>query len=260
MQHWLHSAVALLVNPPFCGIRIPSSTVFDLMQRSFQCFQDHVCTGLLITFQSIYQFCNFFGSMDVCRSASRYIPSSTAALVAFSASSIRSFASFISVSVAAPTRITATPPASFASLSCSFSLSNSDVVLLDLALICAFCFDCLLYRRIPSTITVFSFCNFYRFCTSKLSILHLSDPVQVLRKLPSPPVRIAISLSIFSSVTITRSFYTYYIKGSTQFVHDQSRQSFSLDILCDDQRVLLPTVQSAPAAAESPEYWKSSYL
>ena len=45
------------------------------------------------------------------------IPSSTAALAADKASSIRSFASFISVSVAAPTRITATPPDSFASLS-----------------------------------------------------------------------------------------------------------------------------------------------
>ena len=56
------------------------------------------------------------------------IPSSTAALVAARASSRRSFASFISVSVAAPTRITATPPASFASLSCNFSLSNSDFV------------------------------------------------------------------------------------------------------------------------------------
>ena len=56
------------------------------------------------------------------------MPSSTAALAADSASSIRSFASFISVSVAAPTRITATPPASFARRSCSFSLSNSEVV------------------------------------------------------------------------------------------------------------------------------------
>ena len=51
------------------------------------------------------------------------MPSSTAALVAASASSIRSFFSFISTSVAAPTLITATPPASFASLSCNFSLS-----------------------------------------------------------------------------------------------------------------------------------------
>ena len=56
------------------------------------------------------------------------IPYSTAALVAARASSIRSFASFISVSVAAPTRITATPPASLASLSCSFSRSKSDLV------------------------------------------------------------------------------------------------------------------------------------
>ena len=56
------------------------------------------------------------------------IPSSTAAFVAAKASSKRSFASFISVSVAAPTRITATPPANLASLSCNFSLSKSDVV------------------------------------------------------------------------------------------------------------------------------------
>ncbi|CSA31049.1 Uncharacterised protein [Vibrio cholerae] len=50
-------------------------------------------------------------------------PSSTAARVACSASSTRSFFSFISTSVAAPTLITATPPASFATRSCSFSLS-----------------------------------------------------------------------------------------------------------------------------------------
>ena len=53
------------------------------------------------------------------------IPSSTAALVAESASSILSFLSFISTSVAAPTPITATPPAIFANLSCKFSFSNS---------------------------------------------------------------------------------------------------------------------------------------
>ena len=51
------------------------------------------------------------------------IPSSTAALVALIASSSLNFRSFISVSVAAPTFITATPPASFASLSCNFSFS-----------------------------------------------------------------------------------------------------------------------------------------
>ena len=50
-------------------------------------------------------------------------PSSTAARVACSASSRRAFFSFISISVAAPTLITATPPESFATRSCSFSLS-----------------------------------------------------------------------------------------------------------------------------------------
>ena len=44
-------------------------------------------------------------------------PSSTAAFVAARASSSLNLFSFISVSVAAPTRITATPPESFASLS-----------------------------------------------------------------------------------------------------------------------------------------------
>ena len=56
------------------------------------------------------------------------MPSSTAALVALSASSMRSFFSFISASVAAPTLMTATPPASLASRSCSFSRSKSEVV------------------------------------------------------------------------------------------------------------------------------------
>ncbi len=51
------------------------------------------------------------------------MPSSTAARVAESASSTRCFFSFSSVSVAAPTLITATPPASFARRSCSFSRS-----------------------------------------------------------------------------------------------------------------------------------------
>ena len=51
------------------------------------------------------------------------MPSSTAALVACMASSTRAFFSFISVSVAAPTLMTATPPTSLASRSCSFSRS-----------------------------------------------------------------------------------------------------------------------------------------
>src|SRR5690349_12539428 len=55
-------------------------------------------------------------------------PSSRAARAACSASSTRCFFSFISVSVAAPTLTTATPPDSFASRSWSFSRSKSESV------------------------------------------------------------------------------------------------------------------------------------
>src|SRR5262249_13590385 len=62
------------------------------------------------------------------------MPSSTAARVACMASSTRSLRSFTSTSVAPPTRITATPPASFASPSCSFSRSVVGGDFLDLRL------------------------------------------------------------------------------------------------------------------------------
>ena len=56
------------------------------------------------------------------------MPSSTAARVAFSASSMRSLRFLSSVSVGAPTLITATPPANFAIRSLSFSRSYSESV------------------------------------------------------------------------------------------------------------------------------------
>ena len=61
------------------------------------------------------------------------MPSAMAARVACRASSYRALRSFISVSVAAPTLIWATPPASLASRSWSFSRSYSLSVVLDLA-------------------------------------------------------------------------------------------------------------------------------
>ena len=69
---------------------------------------------------------------------------------------MRSFFSFISVSVAAPTLMTATPPASFARRSCSFSLSYSLVV----TPICARIWDTrslmACWSPMPSTMMVFS--------------------------------------------------------------------------------------------------------
>src|SRR5215203_5034296 len=70
------------------------------------------------------------------------MPSSTAARVACMASSTRSLRSFTSTSLAPPTRITATPPASFASRSCSFSPIVVGCGLLDLGFdLSDTCFD-----------------------------------------------------------------------------------------------------------------------
>mmetsp|Transcript_93990 Transcript_93990/g.210629 ORF Transcript_93990/g.210629 Transcript_93990/m.210629 type:complete len:210 (-) Transcript_93990:732-1361(-) len=65
------------------------------------------------------------------------MPSSTAALVAFSASLSRSLTSCTSTSVAPPTLITATPPESFARRSLSLSFSYSEPVTSMAAWICS---------------------------------------------------------------------------------------------------------------------------
>ena len=124
------------------------------------------------------------------------IPSSTAAFVADNASSILNFFSFISTSVAAPTPITATPPAIFASLSCNDSLSYSLVV----SSICVFiCFTLAVsfsLSPIPSTIIVFSFCTFTCFALPNWSILVSFNSNPKSDVITSPPVSIAISSSI----------------------------------------------------------------
>ena len=124
------------------------------------------------------------------------IPSSTAAFVAAKASSIRSLASCISVSVAAPTRTTATPPASFASLSCNFSRSKSDVV----SSICARIWDTLAsiaaLSPSPSTITVFSFWTFTDFARPHCANVVSFNSNPTSSEITVPPVKIAISSSI----------------------------------------------------------------
>ena len=84
------------------------------------------------------------------------IPSSTAARVALRASSMRSFISFNSVSVAAPTLMTATPPDNLAKRSWSFSRSNSDVVVSICDLITATRLAIASGFPAPSTMTVLS--------------------------------------------------------------------------------------------------------
>src|ERR1700733_14447298 len=76
--------------------------------------------------------CSFLSALRACSSADpppATMPSSTAALAAAPASSTLSLRSLSAVSVAAPTLMTATPPASLASRSSSFSRSQSESVL-----------------------------------------------------------------------------------------------------------------------------------
>ena len=124
------------------------------------------------------------------------MPSSTAALVTLRASSIRSFFSCISGSVAAPTLSTATPPASLASLSWSFSLSNSDVVSSIWALIWPTLPSISEESPSPSTIIVFSFVTLTDFALPRSSILVSASVSPSSSDITWPPVRIAISLSI----------------------------------------------------------------
>ena len=124
------------------------------------------------------------------------MPSSTAALVAFRASSMRSFFSFISVSVAAPTLMTATPPAILASRSWSFSRSYSLVVLPIWARIWATRSAMACLSPIPSTMMVFSLVTFTWRARPSISTV-ASFRVRPSSSLMTwPPVRMAISWSI----------------------------------------------------------------
>ena len=124
------------------------------------------------------------------------IPSSTAARVAFNASSIRSFISFNSVSVAAPTLITATPPDNLAKRSCNFSRSNSDVVVSIWDLMTATRLAIASGLPEPSTITVLSLSTVTFAAWPRASIVASFNSKPRSSVITVPPVRIAISSSI----------------------------------------------------------------
>ncbi len=124
------------------------------------------------------------------------MPSSSAARVACRASSTRCFFSFISVSVAAPTLTTATPPASFARRSWSFSRSKSESVFsiseriwLIRPSICSF-------SPAPSMIVVVSLETTTRRAWPSWETWVFSSLRPISSVITSPPVRIAMSSSI----------------------------------------------------------------
>ena len=120
-------------------------------------------------------------------------PSSIAAFVALSESSILNFLYFISVSVAAPTFIRATPPASFAILSLILSLSYSESVISN----SLFSFSTLAWTNSlvssKATIVVLSIEIVIFFAFPRSFIVTWSNFIDLSSLINLAPVRIAIS-------------------------------------------------------------------
>ena len=124
------------------------------------------------------------------------MPSSTAAFVADRASSIRSFFSFISTSVAAPTLMTATPPDSLPIRSCIFSLSKSEVEAAIWFLISVILSLIASEVPAPPTRMVFSLSITAWLTLPSISMLASASSIPRSEERTVPPVRIAISWSI----------------------------------------------------------------
>ena len=109
---------------------------------------------------------------------------------------MRSFISLSSVSVAAPTLITATPPDNLARRSCSFSRSNSEVLLSICDLMTATRLAIASGFPEPSTITVLSLSTVtLEACPSASIVASLSSRPRS-SVITVPPVKIAMSSNI----------------------------------------------------------------
>ena len=123
-------------------------------------------------------------------------PSSMAARVAETASSMRCFFSLSSTSVAAPTLMTATPPANLARRSCSFSRSQSESVLSISVLIWPMRAFTSSFEPAPSTMVVLSFVMMTRLARPSRSSVTFSSLRPTSSLMTWPPVRTAMSCSI----------------------------------------------------------------
>src|ERR1700742_1587364 len=140
--------------------------------------------------------CSLVSALRACSSADPppvTMPSSTAAFAAATASSTLSLRSLSAVSVAAPTLMTATPPASLASRSSSFSRSQSESVLSISARNCLARLVIASSVPPPSTITVSSLLT-----TTRRAEPSTSSPT-------SRSVRPTSGLTTWPPVTIAKS-------------------------------------------------------
>ena len=167
------------------------------------------------------------------------MPSSTAARVADSASSMRCFFSLSSTSVAAPTLTTATPPASLARRSCSFSRSQSESVSSISRLIWAMRPFTSSSEPAPSTMVVSSFVTMTRRALPSRSMVVVSS---------FRPISSEIDLGAredgdvlehrLAALTEARGLDGHRGEGAADLVDDQRGEGLALDVLGDDQQRL----------------------
>ena len=207
-------------------------------QRSFQCLQDDLCTGLLVALKVCSKLCYLLGSVDVCRSAA-----CDDTLFYCCSCCIQSIfhtkLCFLHLSLGCSAD---TDHCHTACELCKTLLQllfiKLGLCLLDLSLDLsnAVC-DCfLIAHTVNDNGALLLYLN--RLCMTKHihgRILQLD--ADLLGNNLSAGQNRDISEHLFSSVAIARSLYTYYREGSTQLVHDQGSQCLALDVLSDDEKL-----------------------
>ena len=167
------------------------------------------------------------------------MPSSRAARVACSASSTRCFFSFISVSVAAPTLTTATPPDSLARRSWSFSRSKSESVFSISDLICLMRPLIASVSPAPSTIVVVSFADDDAAGAAELGELGVLElEAHLLGDDLAAREDGDVLEHALAAVAEARRLDGDAGERAAQLVHDERREGLALDVLGDDQERL----------------------
>ncbi len=168
------------------------------------------------------------------------IPSSMAARVACRASSTRAFRSFISVSVAAPTLIWATPPASLARRSWSFSRSYSLSVVLISRRIASVRPLISSWVPLPSTIVVFSpEMVTLRARPRSVSWIDSSSMPEVLEDRLAAGQGGDVAEHGLAAVAVAGGLHGDDLEDPAELVDDQGRQGLALDVLGDDHQGLV---------------------
>mmetsp|Transcript_12295 Transcript_12295/g.20995 ORF Transcript_12295/g.20995 Transcript_12295/m.20995 type:complete len:211 (+) Transcript_12295:440-1072(+) len=183
-------------------------------------------------------------------------PSSIAALVAFKASSYRSFLSLSSVSVAAPTLIRAIPPASRATRSSPFSRSKEESELATSFLICSIRALTSAWFSPVEIMVVLSFPTTTLSARPNMSVVTDSKVIPKSSATKLPPQRMAISSKyrfrrspnpgalIATTSRTPRILLTTIVESASPVISSQIIRSGSLDLTtCSNNGTISETAE-----------------